>query len=78
MIRDHDTPVLPAILQPMSAADFAAWGTPGLAFVKRVTVNEETSWAIHAADGTAIGVAPSRALAFAAIIQHELEPMSVH
>lgn len=78
MIRDHDHPILPTILHPMSAADFAAWGTPGLAFVKRVVVGNEASWAIHAADGTAIGVAPSRAIAFAAIIQHELEPVSVH
>lgn len=78
MNRNHDHSPLAFPSQPMSAADFAAWGTPGLAFVKRVVVDNEASWAIHAADGTAIGVAPSRDIAFAAIIQHELEPMSVH
>lgn len=69
---------LSTLLYPMSASDFAAWGMPELAFVKRVVENSQVSWTIHSADGTAIGVAPSRDLAFAAIIQHELEPVSVH
>ncbi|OJX81790.1 DUF1150 family protein [Magnetospirillum sp. 64-120] len=73
---DHDP--LPPLTHSMSAADFAAWGTPGLAFVKRVVVDNETSWSIHAADGTNIGLAPNREVAMAAIIQHELEPASVH
>lgn len=68
----------PAFLEPMSAADFAAWGTPELAFVKQVVADGLLAWSIHAADGTAIGSAPSRELAFAAIIQNELEPLSVH
>ncbi|MBR9972570.1 DUF1150 family protein [Magnetospirillum sulfuroxidans] len=73
MNRDYST-----ALHPMSAADFAAWGMPVLAFVKPIVVDEQTSWAIYAADGTQMGLAPSRAIAFAAIIQHELEPVSVH
>lgn len=68
----------PSILNPMSPTDFAAWGLPELAFVKRVLVNDQPGWSIHSADGTAIGIAPSREIAFAAIIQHELEPLSVH
>lgn len=62
----------------MSPADFASWGMPEVAFVKRVLVNDEVGWSIHAADGTHMGLAPSRDLAFAAIKQHELEPVSVH
>ncbi len=58
----------------MSPADFAAWGMPELAFVKRAGEH----WSIHAADGTQMGLAPDRDLAFAAIRQHDLEPMSVH
>jgi hypothetical protein len=71
-------------IEPMSEADFASWGLPELAFVKRVLVANPASgmltegWAIHAADGTHMGLAPSRDLAFAAIKQHELEPLSVH
>lgn len=62
----------------MSEADFANWGLPEVAFVKQVTVNDSIGWSIHAADGTQMGFAPSRDLAFAAIKQHELEPLSVH
>lgn len=62
----------------MSEADFANWGMPDLAFVKRIRINDSDGWSIHAADGTHMGLAPSRDLAFAAIKQHELEPVSVH
>lgn len=63
----------------MSTTDFAALGRPGLAFVKRIESEDgEGAWSIHAADGTPLGLAPSRELAFAAIIQHELSPVSVH
>ncbi len=62
----------------MSAQDFALWGVQDVAFVKRVVVNDEIGWSIHGADGTHIGLAPERALAFAAVLQHDLEPLSVH
>ncbi|HLO79025.1 MAG TPA: DUF1150 family protein [Magnetospirillum sp.] len=70
----HTAPQRP----PMSEADFASWGLPEVAFVKRITVNNTVGWSIHAADGTQMGLAPSRDLAFAAVKQHELEPVSVH
>jgi hypothetical protein len=41
-------------------------------------VNGVTGFSIHAADGTQIGMAPSRDIAFAAVKQHELEPVSLH
>ncbi len=63
---------------PMTPADFAHWGLPGIAYVKRIVVDDETGWSIHAADGTQIGLAPDRDLAFASVRQHDLEPMSVH
>lgn len=62
----------------MSAADLAGWGMPEVAFVKRMSTDEGVVWSIHAADGTHMGTAPSRALAFAALKQHDLEPYSVH
>lgn len=62
----------------MSEADFANWGLPEVAFVKRMRADDMDGWSIHAADGTQMGFAPSRDLAFAAIKQHELEPLSVH
>ena len=62
----------------MSAADLASWGVPDVAYVKRVVVNDEVGWSIHAADGTHVGLASTRDLAFAAVRQHDLEPYSVH
>ena len=43
-----------------------------------VTVNGTQAVAIHAADGTPIGAAPTEALAIAAILQHEMAPVLVH
>ena len=37
-----------------------------------------TAVAIHSADGTPIGAAPTADLAIAAIIQNEMEPVLVH
>lgn len=62
----------------MSAQDLALWGMQDVAYIKRVVVNDETGWSIHGADGTNIGMAHDRDLAFAAVRQHDLEPVSVH
>ncbi len=63
---------------PLSKTDFVRWGVPEIAFVKRIEAEGAMTWSIHAADGTQMGLAPSRDLAFAAIRQHDLEPLSVH
>jgi hypothetical protein len=62
----------------MTVADLANWGVPIVAYVRHVGPVGEGGWAIHAADGTQIGAAPDRASAFAAVRQHDLEPLSVH
>jgi hypothetical protein len=62
----------------MSAQDLALWGMQDIAYVKRVVIDDEVRWSIHGADGTNIGMAPGRDLAFAAVSQHDLEPVSVH
>ena len=41
-------------------------------------VNGVKAIAIHAADGTPIGAAPTPELAMAAVRQHEMEPVLVH
>jgi hypothetical protein len=41
-------------------------------------VDGTMTWAIFAADGSAIGIAPDRDMAFAAARQNDLEPLSVH
>lgn len=68
----------PGGLRHMSAADFARWGVQDVAYIKRVVVNDEAAWAIFGADGTHMGIAPDRDLAFSAVRQHDLEPFSVH
>jgi len=65
-------------LRRMSSNDLALWGMQDVAFIKRVVVNDEVGWSIHAADGSHMGLAPDRDLAFAAVRQHDLEPFSVH
>ncbi len=62
----------------MTVADLANWGIPEIAYVRHVGPVGEGGWTIHAADGTPIGAAPDRDTAFAAVRQHDLEPVSVH
>ena len=63
------------VLSPMA---LAALGTGYIAYVKRVTVDEHTAYAVHGADGSPLAMAASRDVAFALIRQNELEPVSVH
>jgi len=62
----------------MTVADLAVLGMQDVAYVKRVQAAEGPAYAVHAADGTPLGVMPDREVAFAAVRQHGLEPVSVH
>ena len=66
----------------MTVQDFLALGLRDLAYVKPSAVIEgedaQGVFEIHTADGTSVGAAPSRELAFAAIRQNGLEPVSAH
>lgn len=66
------------LFKAMSAHDFALWGLQDVAYIKQVLADDGNSWAIFGADGTNIGLAPDRDIAFAAVRQHDLEPVSVH
>ncbi len=66
------------IFRQLSPQALAALGVQDMAFVKQVAVNDETAYAIHAADGTQMALMTDRDVAFAAIRQHGLEPVSVH
>jgi hypothetical protein len=65
-------------LRQISAQEFALLGMQDIAYVRRVTFNDESGFAIHAADGTQVAVLPDRDVAFATVRQHDLEPLSVH
>jgi len=62
----------------ISPRDFAAIGLEDIAYVKPVTVKGATAYAIHAADGTQMAIVANRELAMATVIQHDMEPVSVH
>lgn len=64
--------------QEQFQAEFASYGILDRAYVKPVTREGRTSFAVHAADGTYLFCFVSRELAFAALRQQEMEPLSVH
>ena len=81
--RNHDGSATGRRLQQaMSAEMFANLGAPDLAYIRPVTVDQGEgqidAWGIFAANGDQLGVAPQRDLAFAAAVQNELVPVSVH
>ncbi|MGE0715313.1 MAG: DUF1150 family protein [Alphaproteobacteria bacterium] len=65
-------------LKQLSEQAFAQLGLPHLAYVRRVIMNDQVRFAIHAADGTSMGMADDLEVAFAAVRQHDMEPLSVH
>jgi hypothetical protein len=68
----------PTILKDLSAEAMATLGLPHMAYVKPVEIDGETGYAVYAADGNQMAVLADRETAFAAILQHDMEPMSVH
>lgn len=65
-------------LRQLSTRDFASFGLGEVAYVRPVELNGTAAFAIHAADGTPLSVVGDRELAFAAIVQNDMEPVSVH
>lgn len=65
-------------LRHLSEAQLAQLGMAQIAYVRPVTINGEAGFAIHAADGTPMAVAGDRDMAIAAILQHEMVPVTVH
>ena len=62
----------------MSAQNLSMLGLDTVAYVKPVIVEDKPACAVHAANGAVIAVLPTRDVAFAAIRQNDLEPVSVH
>jgi hypothetical protein len=56
-------------LKQISAQEFASLGMQGLAYVKRVVVNDAVAYAVHAADGTEVALLPDREIALATVRQ---------
>jgi nucleoid-associated protein YgaU len=65
-------------LRQLSPLAWAQYGAQSIAYARPVVVNGQSAVAIHAADGTPIGAAPTVALATAAILQHGMGAALVH
>lgn len=70
--------VVPFDVRHLSEQQLAALGVSQIAYVKPVMVNGVRGFAIHAADGTPMAVAGKWDVAVAAVMQHEMLPLSVH
>lgn len=62
----------------LAPAAFLALGTPVIAYVRPIVIEDTERWAIFAANGIGLGVVATREIAFAAARQHDLEPVAVH
>lgn len=65
-------------LDAISAEFFAVLDGSSLAYVKRVEIDGETAYAVHAADGTELAILADREAAFAAAASNDFFPLSVH
>ncbi len=72
-----DKPVW-ADIRHLSPLEFARLGVSQIANIKPVVVQGAPAFAIHGADGAPLAVTPDRDLALAAIVQHEMVPISLH
>jgi hypothetical protein len=65
-------------LKNLSASDLLVFGLNDIAYLKPAEVNGQSVFAIHAADGSQLAFVANREVGFAAMHQHELEPVSLH
>lgn len=72
------TPTIAMNVRGLSSDQLARLGVSQIAYLKPVVMNGTSGFAIHAADGTPMAVAADREIAIAAILQHEMLPVSVH
>jgi hypothetical protein len=65
-------------VRDMTPLQFAQLGVKQIAYVKPVVFNGAPGFAIHAADGSPMAVAPQLDTAIGAIIQHDMAAALVH
>jgi hypothetical protein len=65
-------------LTTCSEKEFAYWGVTDFAYIRRITVDGRPAMAVHAANGTQLAVLETLAAAQVAVLQNEMEPLSVH
>lgn len=67
-----------ADIRHMSQEDLAGFGDGAIVYVKPIVIDGQEAFSVHAADGAPLALAINRELAFAAAIQHDMQPVSVH
>ncbi len=65
-------------LKHLSVQDWADFGVNDMAYLKPVRVEGAYRYSIHAANGVPLAVMDTREVAAAAVMQNELEALSVH
>ncbi|MGH6983510.1 MAG: DUF1150 family protein [Stellaceae bacterium] len=65
-------------LTSCSANEFAYWGMKDFAYIRPVLVDGKPAMAVHAANGTQLAVLDTQAAAQVAVLQNDMEPLSVH
>ncbi len=76
-VRDVEAVMEQFDIRHLSPEQLGRLGVSQIAYVRPVMVNGSAAFAIHAADGTPMAIAADQALAFAAIVQHEMVPALV-
>lgn len=69
---------MPEKLTLLSQKEFSLLGMNDLAYIRHISTEDGNGFMIHAADGTPLGVAESRELAFGAARRHGLDPQNLH
>lgn len=65
-------------IRELSSQDFLMLGINDVAYVKKELRDEREVFVIHAADGNSITAMNNHDVAFAAVRQNGMEPLSVH
>jgi len=71
-------------LKPQSEIDLESLGLREIAYIRKVEEFDAdgelsaTGYVIHAADGTPVAVAQAFDAAYATILEHQMEPVSLH
>ena len=65
-------------IRRLSTEQLSRLGVAQIAYVKRVRVDGNTAYAIHAADGTPMALTEDREVAIAAVHRHEMVATLVH
>ncbi len=63
---------------PLSHHEFRLLGADRIAFIKPVTREGRTVFAVHAANGKRLALLDSYEVACMTVVQNDLEPVSVH